>query len=68
VAVGSHKDDLSMVHPCITDWKMLDDLEALYNTTYGKHKEFKKYDRGIVEKLPGIWAAAQQMNEENECR
>lgn len=64
--VGSHKDDLSMLHPCITDWDSLDTIEDLYNTTYGKHKEFKKYDKEIVEKLPEIWAVAQRMNGEDE--
>lgn len=60
--VGSHKDDLSMLHPCITDWETLDTIESLYNTTYGKSKEFKKYDKEIVERLPEIWAVAQRMN------
>jgi hypothetical protein len=58
-AVDSHKDDLSMLHPCITDWDALDKLEAQYNRTYGKDKTFKKYDIDIVEKLPLIWEVAQ---------
>ena len=65
-AVGNHKDDLSMLHPCITDWKSLDELEKVYNTTYGKSKEFKKYDIEIVEKIPEIWAVAQRMNGASE--
>lgn len=64
--VGSHKDDLSMLHPCITDWDTLDVLEKLYNSTYGKSKEFKKYDKEIVERVPEIWAVAQRMNGECE--
>ena len=65
-AVDSHKDDLSMVHPCITGWDELDALEEVYNATYGQSKEFKKYDKLIVEKLPEIWAVAQQMNGADE--
>lgn len=64
--VGSHKDDLSMMHPCITDWDTLDQLESIYNTTYGKTKEFKKYDRKIVENLPEIWEVAQSLNGESK--
>lgn len=64
--VGSHKDDLSMLHPCITDWESLDELENIYNKAYGKTKEFKKYDKKIVESLPEIWAVAQRMNGEDE--
>ncbi len=64
-AVGNHKDDLSMLHPCITEWKELDKLEQEYNSTYGKSKEFKKYDIEIVEKIPEIWEVAQRMNGEN---
>ena len=60
--VGSHKDDLSMLHPCIADWDALDDLQDAYNTVYGADKKFKKYDRMIAEKLPRIWEVAQQMN------
>lgn len=65
-AADSHKDDKSMLHPCITDWETLDVIENLYNTTYGKSKEFKKYDKEIVEKVPEIWAVAQQMKGESE--
>ena len=60
-AVGSHKDDLSMLHPCITGWDALEELEHTYNTAYGKNKKFKKYDQEIVEKVPEIWMAAQNM-------
>lgn len=59
--VGSHKDDLSMLHPCIVDWADLDELEHIYNSTYGKSKEFKQYDIAIVEKVSEIWAVAQEM-------
>ncbi len=61
-SVDSHKDDLSMLHPCIVDWADLDNLEHVYNSTYGKSKNFKKYDKAIVEKVSEIWAVAQQMN------
>lgn len=63
-AVDSHKDDLSMLHPCITDWDSLIALEALYNRTYGKSKKFIKYDREIVVKVPQICQVARQLNGE----
>lgn len=59
-SVGSHKDDLSMLHPCIVDWADLDELENIYNSSYGKSKKFKKYDKAIVEKVSEIWAVAQK--------
>ena len=61
-SVGSHKDELSMLHPCIADWDTLDQLESVYNTTYHKDKKFKKYDKQIVESLPQIWEVAQDLN------
>ena len=36
--------------------------ETVYR--YGKHKEFKKYDKKIVEQLPEIWSVAQRMGGE----
>lgn len=60
-AVDSHADKLSMLHPCITDWDQLDEIQSLYNTTYGKDENFKKSDRDIVKKVPEIWAFAQKM-------
>lgn len=64
--VDSHKDKLSMMHPCIVDWEDLEEVQNAYNSTYGKNEEFKKHDKEIVEKIPEIWAFAQQMNGENE--
>lgn len=64
-AVGEHKDELSLLHPCITDWDSLETVQDRYNTAYGESKNFKKYDKIIVEKVPVIWAVAQQMNGEN---
>ena len=61
--VNNHKDDLSMLHPCITHWDALDALEKTYNSTYGKVKKFKYYDESIVKNIPKIWALAQQMKE-----
>ena len=63
--IDSHKDDLSMLHPCIADWDALDGLEHIYNTTYHKSKSFKKYDQMIVDSLPEIWKVAQKMNREH---
>lgn len=57
-----HKDELSMLHPCITEWDDLDELEKTFNTEYNKNKTFKLYDQEIVEKIPIIWEVAQKMN------
>ena len=63
--VDSHKDKLSMLHPCITDWDALDDIQQQYNATYGKNENFKKSDRDIVNNIPKIWAVAQRMKGES---
>lgn len=60
-AVNNHKDELSMLHPCIAPWEKLDDLQNAYNDTYKKNKKFKYYDEAIVKNLPKIWALAQEM-------
>ncbi len=64
----NHKDPLSKLHPCITDWDNLDPLETAYNAyieTLPKNPDdekekktkkanFKKYDIKIVECIPQI--------------
>ncbi|MBQ4559383.1 MAG: hypothetical protein IJA54_03540 [Tyzzerella sp.] len=57
-----HKDELSMLHPCITDWDALDKLEKTFNEAYNKDKQFKFYDQEIIEKIPVIWEKTQEMN------
>lgn len=64
-AVGRHKDDLSMLHPCITSWENLDVLEKAYNRTYQKDEHFQRSDEDIVKSIPTIWEASQKMNGEN---
>jgi len=59
-SVNSHKDDLSMLHPCITDWDSLDNIEKIYNEKYNKNKKFKFYDENIVKNIPAIWEASQK--------
>lgn len=58
-AADSHRDDLSLLHPCIIPWNALNEVESIYNRTYHKDKEFKFYDRAIVTNIPTIWAVSQ---------
>lgn len=61
----NHRDDLSMLHPCITDWDSLDILENAFNTAYNKNKHFKYYDKEIVEKIPVIYKIAKSRKGDN---
>lgn len=58
-AADSHRDDLSLLHPCIIPWNALNEVESIYNRTYHKDKAFKYYDRAIVKNTPTIWAVSQ---------
>lgn len=60
-----HKDELSMLHPCITDWDSLDELENTFNNAYNEDKHFKFYDKEIVEKIPVIYEIAKKRNGDN---
>lgn len=60
-----HKDKLSMLHPCITDWECLDDLEKTFNSARGRDKKFKYYDITIVKNIPEIIQKAKNMKGEN---
>ncbi|MBR2860359.1 MAG: hypothetical protein IKB86_00745 [Clostridia bacterium] len=62
---GDHKDNLSMLHPCITDWDSLDEIEKIFNQVSGKNKKFKYYDEKIVASIPKIWEVAQKRNGDN---
>lgn len=57
----SHKDDLSMLHPCLTDWESLDDLSKTFNSACGKNKDFKSSDADIVRNIPEIIKKAKNM-------
>lgn len=61
----NHRDDLSMLHPCITDWDSLDIFENAFNTAYNKNKHFKYYDKEIVEKIPVIYKIAKSRKGDN---
>lgn len=58
---GSHKDELSMLHPCITDYENLDEIADVYNERFGKNKDFKAYDEKIIRCIPRIWEIAQKL-------
>ncbi len=62
---GSNRDDLSKLHPCITDWETLDKVESKFNKRYNKDKTFKTYDRRIVESIPAIWRKSQRIKGDN---
>ncbi len=54
--VGSHKDELSKLHPCITSWDELDKVAEEYDKlgVAKKKSDFKKYDIDIVKQIPEI--------------
>lgn len=58
------KDDLSMLHLCITDWESLDDLSKIYNSACGKDEDFKSNDEKIIKNLPEIIKKAKNMKGE----
>lgn len=60
----NHKDELSMLHPCITDWESLDDLSTAFNSACGINKNFKSSDEDIVKDIPEIIQKAKNMNGE----
>ncbi len=62
---GSNRDDLSKLHPCITDWKTLDRVQNKFNARYNKDKKFKFYDENIVKSIPEIWQKAEMMKGDN---
>lgn len=60
-----YKDEDSMLHPCITDWDALDEVQACIKNVYGKDKKYKEYDRDIVRCIPAIIRKAKKMNGDN---
>lgn len=64
-ASHNHKDLLSMLHPCITDWDSLDDIAEAFNRAHGKNKDFKELDVFIIQSIPEIIQAAKKRKEEN---
>lgn len=57
-----HKDGDAMLHPCITDWDSLDELQASIKNAYGRDERFKESDRNIVLCIPEIIRKAKKMN------
>lgn len=60
-----HKDKLGMLHPCITDWDSLDDLQKTFNNACNGDEKFKFYDEAIVKSLPEIIKLSKNMKGEN---
>lgn len=58
------KDELSMLHLCITDWESLDDLSKVYNSACGKNEDFKSNDVKIIKNIPEIIQKAKKMRGE----
>lgn len=58
------KDDLSMLHLCITDWESLDDLSKTFNSACGKNDNFKSFDEEIIKNIPEIIQKAKKMKGE----
>ena len=61
--VSSHKDELSKLHPCITDWDDLDKVAEEYDKLgiSSKKSDFKKYDIDIVKNIPEIIRKAKSL-------
>lgn len=57
-----YEDEETLLHPCITDWDALDELQACIKKVYGEDKQYKKYDRDIVGCVPAIIRKAKKMN------
>lgn len=57
-----HKDKEAMLHPCITDWDTLDEVQACIKNAWGRDEKFKEYDRDIVRCIPAIIRKAKKMN------
>ncbi|MBO7217985.1 MAG: hypothetical protein J6V50_04715, partial [Clostridia bacterium] len=64
----SHKDEKAKMHPCITEWEELDDLQAKYNELQQalnlKPSDFKEFDRKIVTEIPEIVRRAKTLSKE----
>lgn len=58
------KDDLSMLHLCITDWESLDDLSKTFNSACGKNDNFKSFDEEIIKNIPEIIQKAKNLKGE----
>ena len=61
--VEKNRDDLSKLHPCITDWDKLDSLSAEYNKLgiSEKQEDFKKSDYDIVKNMPEILRVSEKL-------
>lgn len=60
--VKSHKDKLSKMHPCITEWSNLVELKNEYNSFMEENKDFQEYDYKIVKSIPSIIRFANKSN------
>lgn len=64
----SHKDESAKLHPCITTWKELDDVQRKYDELqkklYLKESKFKEYDEKLVVEIPKIIKKANELSKE----
>ncbi len=60
---GNHKDELSMLHPCLVGWDALDALDDAFFERYGKRKNFKRSDVNIVSNIPRILERARELGD-----
>lgn len=60
---GSHREKIAKLHPCITSWEQLNELEMTFKNEFNIDKEFKKKDIEIVNRIPEIIAKGKQFSE-----
>ncbi len=63
---NSHKDALSKLHPCLTDWDSLEELESYCRDTLKKDNPFRKHDCNIVKDIPKIIMLANKLAQEEQ--
>jgi len=52
------KDPIAKLHICLVVWDELDEISKAYNEITGEKRDFKKYDRDIIENIPKFLKAA----------
>jgi hypothetical protein len=61
---GKHKDNKTMLHPCLVEWDELDALtEDCRKSGIGNGDDFKKIDESIIKSIPDIIKYANSISE-----